>query len=311
MDSHPIEFRKICKSYRQGLRGKLVSAVTDLSFTVPKGAIYGFLGANGAGKTTTIKILMGLQSPTSGETFIFGGRASEHASRLRVGYLPERPYFHENLTAVEFLDFHRGLRPASGNKPKALDNRALLERVGIPGTEKKLLRSFSKGMLQRIGIAQALIGDPELIVLDEPMSGLDPVGRKDVRNLILDFASQGKTVFFSTHILEDAESICNRIAFLEKGVLKYEGSLEKLLADRSQDVEILFTGVPPETLRSIDPLKSAAPHGAAWKISARDQEGCRRTLEAIWVAKGSVISMAPHQKKLEEALFGGLKKGNP
>jgi ABC-2 type transport system ATP-binding protein len=311
MSTNPIEFDGLCKTYRQTLPGKKVSAISNLSFSVPPGVIYGFLGANGAGKTTSIKILLGLQEASSGTAYIFGKPCTDETARARIGYLPERPYFHDNLTAEEFLNFHRQLyspRAGASAKNPPLTNSALLELVGIPGTEKKLLRSFSKGMLQRAGIAQAVINDPELIILDEPMSGLDPVGRKDMRKLILDLSHQGKTIFFSTHILEDVESICDRIAFLEKGVLSYEGSLEKLLSVNSTDYEIIFSGISAEKISAQPALSAAAPHGNAWRIVAKGTEGTQLAIENIWQANGVLVSTNLLHRTLEEALFGLEKR---
>ncbi len=292
-----IEFLALSKTYREGFWGTKAQAVKEISFTVNPGQIFGFLGANGAGKTTCIKILMGLQFATGGKSLLFGRNSEEKSARANVGYLPERPYFHENLTANEFLNFHRKLAKNGGRSGKRT-NEELLKIAGLTVTPNKLLRSFSKGMLQRLGIAQTLLHDPDLIILDEPMSGLDPIGRRDIRNLILDLAHHGKTIFFSTHILGDAESLCNEIAFLEKGVLKYTGKLSPLLAGNAEEIEIVYSGEP------IDNSKKA---GDNWKINVKDEAASKALIQEIWRRGGSLKSCIRAQKNLEEALYGGSR----
>ena len=191
-----IEIREIEKRYREDFWRAPKTALRGISFDVPAGQIFGFLGANGAGKTTTIKIALGLQSATKGEIRIFGTDSRSADARMRIGFLPERPYFHLNLTGNEFLDFHRRLYRGGSRGRTLASNEELLREVGLADVGKRLLRNYSKGMLQRIGLAQALINDPDLVILDEPMSGLDPLGRRDVRNLMLELHKKGKTIFF-------------------------------------------------------------------------------------------------------------------
>lgn len=292
-----IRFENLWKVYREGFWGKKIEVIRDLSFTVPRGLVFGFLGANGAGKTTCIKILMGLQSASRGKAFCLGKACYSEEARQKIGYLPERPYFHDNLSAKEFLNFHRSLR----NAKKSRTNSELLALVGIPGTEKKLLRDFSKGMLQRIGIAQALLGDPELVILDEPMSGLDPLGRRDMRKLIIDLANEGKSIFFSTHILADVESICQEIAFLEKGKLRYQGKLKELLGE-SQEFEIVFSELAPALVKS--QFVAATALGQAWRLNVNGEKKSRELVEQLW-QKGAVINSYGHtHRNLEETLFG-------
>ena len=292
-----IELLALSKTYREGFWGTKAQAVKEISFSVNPGQIFGFLGANGAGKTTCIKILMGLQFATSGKALLFGKNSEEKSSRANVGYLPERPYFHENLTANEFLNFHRELANNGGRLGKRT-NEELLKIAGLTVTPNKLLRGFSKGMLQRLGIAQTLLHDPDLIILDEPMSGLDPIGRRDIRNLILDLAHQGKTIFFSTHILGDAESLCNEIAFLEKGVLKYTGKLSPLLAGNAEEIEIVYAG---------EPIDNAKKAGDNWKATVKDEAASKALIQEIWRRGGSLKSCTRAQKNLEEALYGGSR----
>lgn len=209
-----ISIRNLYKSFTTNL--KTVVVVDDLSFDVQPGEVFGFLGANGAGKTTTIKILMGLVRPTRGELLVFGETSGHATVRKRVSFLPEHPQFPRNLTATEFLKLSRNLSQKAIPLPRIQE---VLDTVGLSDARHKRITTFSKGMQQRLGIAQALLPDPDLLVLDEPMSGLDPLGRQEVAELLLSLKRQKKTIFFSTHILSDAQLLCDRIAFLRKGQL--------------------------------------------------------------------------------------------
>lgn len=300
-----IRFLGLEKEYLEGFwrRPKLV--VKNLSFEVPAGQIFGFLGANGAGKTTSIKVALGLQAATRGAVEIFGESVARSSSRARVGFLPERPYFHLNLNAQEFLDFHRRLYGAAEPGKTRPSNRELLELVGLPDVGKKLLRNFSKGMLQRIGLAQALINDPDLVILDEPMSGLDPVGRREVRNLMVELNRRGKTIFFSSHILADIESICQRIAFLEKGELRYCGGIEELFARDTLEYEIIFRLENAEGMRdSLARLGRLHAHGKELRLSVAGEADARKAAEGLWQLGASISSLGPAHRSLEDILFG-------
>jgi len=217
-------------------------ALDRLTIEVEAGDVFGFLGPNGAGKTTTLKLLMQLVYPTSGRAEMLGRPVGDLSVKRRIGYLPENPYFYDYLTAEELLVYFAGLLGFRGRAGRDRASR-LLDEVGI-GAERTLqLRKFSKGMLQRVGIAQALINDPELVILDEPMSGLDPLGRRDVRALILRLRDRGCTVFFSSHVLSDAEALCNRVAILAKGRLVATGRLADILAFRATGWELVVAGV--------------------------------------------------------------------
>jgi ABC-2 type transport system ATP-binding protein len=210
---------------------------------VEAGEVFGFLGPNGAGKTTTLKLLMQLVYPTSGSATILGRPLGDLAMKRRIGYLPENPYFYDYLTAEELLSYFAGLFGYKGTERRQRVSR-LLDDVGL-GAERRLqLRKFSKGMIQRVGLAQALVNDPELVFLDEPMSGLDPLGRRDVRALILRLRDEGRTVFFSSHILSDAETLCSRIAIVVKGKLTASGTLSDLVASTLKGWEIVVEGLP-------------------------------------------------------------------
>ncbi len=307
LEQNAIRFDGLEKVYREGFWRRGKASLKNVSFDVPAGQIFGFLGANGAGKTTAIKIALGLQSATKGEARIFGQSVHHAESRSRVGYLPERPYFHLNLGAQEFLDFHRRLYGAPPPGKKRPTNQELLSLVGLPDVGGRLLRNFSKGMLQRIGLAQALLNDPDLVILDEPMSGLDPVGRREVRNLLLELNKLGKTIFFSSHILSDIESICQRIAFLEKGELKYCGKIEDLLGRQSAEYEILFRlENPPAELSALGQLRA---HDKLSRLSVVGEKEAKRATEKLWGWGAEVVSFNPVHRSLEDVLFG--EKGGP
>jgi len=216
-----ISLKEIYKTYKKGLRQRIL-AVKNLTFAVEQGEIFGFVGPNGAGKSTTIKILMGLIFADKGEAKLFGIPCTHSEARAKVGFVPEQPVLYDHLNGEEFLYFAGELYglPKKENKKRVWE---LLERVGLKETGKRRLRYYSKGMLQRLVIAQALIADPALIIMDEPFSGLDPIGRMEIMNLIKALKKQGKTVFFSSHILHDVETVCDRVALIIKGELKYLG----------------------------------------------------------------------------------------
>jgi ABC-2 type transport system ATP-binding protein len=297
-----VEFRGLTKIYTYGFWSKKQKALDQLTLSVPENSIYGFLGANGAGKTTGIKVLMGLQFATAGEVRIFGLSPEDPEAKARIGYLPERPYFHESMTAHQFLDFHRALFGGHLKGRKVPGNEELLDLVGLSQVSGKALKDFSKGMLQRAGIAQALVNDPDLVVLDEPMSGLDPVGRREIRDLIVKLGQSGKTIFFSSHILSDIESICHRIAFLEKGVLKFEGALSETKGTASGRKEIVFSG--PPSMADSPALAGAVRTGEGWILKAEDAAAARQAIEELWRKGGTLISLSSGQNTLEDFLVG-------
>src|SRR5437868_9910630 len=245
-----IEIDRLTKEYEAGfLRKRKTRALDTLSLAVERGQIFGFLGANGAGKTTTLKLLMRLIYPTSGTARILGRDISDISMHARIGYLPENPYFYDHLTAREFLSYCGEL---FGQKTgtRASRTEALLTRVNLEKKSWDLqLRKFSKGMLQRVGLAQALINDPEIVFLDEPMSGLDPVGRREVRDLVASLRTEGKTVFMCSHILSDIEVLCDSVAILKEGRLAHSGSLEDLRAREAGQFEIIAVEADAEVLK--------------------------------------------------------------
>src|SRR4051812_12633867 len=237
-----IEILGLEKIYSAGFwRKRSRRALQPLNLVVQEGEIFGFLGPNGAGKTTTLKILMGLVFPTAGTARILGMELDDPAMKTQIGFLPEQPYFYDHLTARELLHYYGQL---SGVDQKQLSRKveAVLEQVKLSNSGNVQLRKFSKGMLQRVGIAQAILHDPKLVFLDEPMSGLDPIGRREVRDLIQALKDEGKTVFFSTHILSDAEALCDRVAVVNGGQIHGVGVVQDLLARFSGKVEIIWDG---------------------------------------------------------------------
>jgi ABC-2 type transport system ATP-binding protein len=245
-----IAIDHLTKDFAVGFwRKRPYRALDALTLDVAPAEVFGFLGPNGAGKTTTLKLLMQLIFPTSGRAFILGRPVGDLEVRRRIGYLPENPYFYDYLTAEELLTYFAALFGINGAERRSRVSR-LLDDVGI-GAERRLqLRKFSKGMVQRVGIAQAILNDPELIFLDEPMSGLDPLGRRDIRELILKLRDQGKTVFFSSHILADAEALCSRVAILAGGRLAASGRLADVLAHEIRGWEVVVSDVTTRQLES-------------------------------------------------------------
>jgi ABC-2 type transport system ATP-binding protein len=243
---------ELTKNYSVGFwRKRPYRALDALSLEVQAGEVFGFLGPNGAGKTTTLKLLMQLVYPTSGRAEIFGRPVGDPAVKRRLGYLPENPYFYDYLTAEELLSYFAGLFGYGPAERRARAAR-LLDEVGIGRERRMQLRKFSKGMLQRVGIAQALINDPELVIFDEPMSGLDPLGRREVRALILQLRDRGCTVFFSSHVLSDAESLCSRVAILAKGRLMKSGRMSDMLDLQAHGWELVVASVNDQLARTLE-----------------------------------------------------------
>ena len=237
-----LAVRGLSKTFKLGLRLKTVEAVRDASFEVERGEVFGFLGPNGAGKTTTIKICMGLIRATSGSVQLFGESVRSLEVRAKIGYLPEHPYFYDYLKPTEILDFYGKLFGLDRKERKRRIDR-LLEQVGLSGARDRTLRKFSKGMLQRVGVAQALINDPEFLVFDEPLSGLDPIGRKEIRDIIVEQRARGKTILMSSHILSDIELICDKVAIINHGRIQAVGALDELLGDEQMVTEITVRAV--------------------------------------------------------------------
>ncbi|NOS79616.1 MAG: ABC transporter ATP-binding protein [Nitrospira sp.] len=298
---HVVQIENIRKVFRVGFWGRRVTAVDQLSLDVRRGEVFGFLGPNGAGKTTTLKMLMGLIYPTSGQAKIFGHLVGDPAAKAKLGFLPESPYFYDYLTSREFLNFYGHLFGLWGVRlNKRVDE--LLELVGMSHAKDLQLRKFSKGMLQRVGIAQALINDPELVVLDEPMSGLDPIGRKEVRDLIFRLKESGKTVMFSSHILHDAELLCDRVAMIMKGRLVACGQVSELIQQgATQEVEMVIDRLSPEGLEHLRVLATKVVlNGERVMVVLSNQRQVDESLEVIRAAHAKLVSLTPHKASLED-----------
>jgi ABC-2 type transport system ATP-binding protein len=269
-----------------------------LSFEVHPGEIFGFIGTNGAGKTTTIKLVLGLLFPDAGRIRLCGDDPSRPEARRRVGFLPENPYFHDYLTGWEFLDFHARLH---GFRQPERRRRVgeLLERVGLKNRADRALRLYSKGMLQRIGLAQALLHDPDVVILDEPMSGLDPIGRRDVRDLILELKRRGRTVFFSTHILSDTETICDRVGMLVRGRLAAIGSVEDLVRGDVGSWEVTLAwpgpGSPP-----VGEVLSRRDDRILLRIGS--QADLHRLVGSLNGGGARLVAVTPARRSLEDLL---------
>ena len=297
-----IRIEDLTKDYAIGFwRRRPYRALDRLTLDIEPGEVFGFLGPNGAGKTTTLKLLMQLIYPTSGRAEILGRPVGDLAARQRIGYLPENPSFYDYLTAEELLNYFGQLFGFD-----AADRRkrvgALLDRVGI-GAERRLqLRKFSKGMIQRVGIAQALLNDPEVIFLDEPMSGLDPLGRRDVRSLILELRDQGRTVFFSSHILADAEALCRRVAVVAGGRLAASGTLSDILAFQVHGWELVMSNVSPEMFARVKPAVRRVTEISPGRYSLElplDQSP-DRMLSELTAAGATLVSLNPMRDTLED-----------
>jgi ABC-2 type transport system ATP-binding protein len=273
--------------------------VADLSFRVERGEVFGYLGPNGSGKTTTLKILVGLLRPDSGRIAILGHSHEEAAWRYRTGFLPEHPYFYDYLTPLEYLDFVGRLLGMSGTARRER-SAELLDRLGLVRARHVALRRFSKGMVQRLGLAQALLNDPELVFLDEPMSGLDPLGRHLVRDLILSLKRAGKTVFFSTHILSDAESLCDRVALLRAGRLVNVGRLDQILSMDIAHFEVLATGIDePASHKLVGDTRRI--ERLAERVRIEVEEGdLSAVLRDVEAAGGRILSVQPVRQSLED-----------
>ena len=293
-----LEVTDLRKVYWGHLRLRRTRVLNGLSLSVRRGEIYGLLGQNGAGKTTAIKIILGLIFPDSGSVRILGRKNTVAAVRQRIGFLPENPWFYEYLTGREFLDYCGRLFGFSAEERRQRID-GILERVGMAERADMQLRKFSKGMVQRIGLAQALINDPDVVILDEPMSGLDPIGRREFRDIILSLRERGKTVFFSSHILSDAEALCDRVAIVRDGVIGAEGRLEDLLRPTVRWWEVTFSGPGHGGLGGAagEVLAVRGPESLVRVHSEADLAGL---LEAVRQAGGRLISVVPRRDTLED-----------
>jgi len=307
-----ITIEGLTKSYRSGFWGKRKRALEELNLDVEKGETFGYLGPNGAGKTTTLKILLGLIQPDSGHATILNQSITSVKVRSRVGFLPEQPYFYDYLTGRELLEFYGNFfgLSRSERRRRIAD---LLAMVSLTGSENLALRKYSKGMLQRIGIAQALINDPEIIFLDEPLSGLDPIGRKEVKDIVLTLKGKGKTIFFCSHILPDVEMICDRIGILDKGRLIAVGNLDDLLHVEAKGIDIEFTGVSDQGMERIRRMaEKSLEQNHRVQVTLDGDDKVMDVVRTVDESGGRVLSVIPHRMSLEEIFVNklGLRKEN-
>jgi ABC-2 type transport system ATP-binding protein len=297
MATAAIEIENLTKDYPFGfLHLKRKTSLEGLSMSVEDGEVFGFLGPNGAGKTTTIKLLVGLIFPTAGTARILGKPISDISMHADIGYLPEQPYFYDYLTAAELLDYFARIHdlPAQARKARV---DGMLKKVGLETARKIQLRKYSKGMLQRIGVAQAILHDPRVVILDEPMSGLDPVGRREVRDIILELKQAGKTVLFSTHILSDAEMLCDRVGVIVGGKLRGVGAPDEIVGMKAQAMEILFEHAGAAGLQPL--LSKATQTGSRYRMQLPEAE-LYATLQQLGSAGAKILSVTQVKSTLEE-----------
>jgi ABC-2 type transport system ATP-binding protein len=301
-----LETSGLTKSYSIGLlRRRRITALRGVSLSVPQGEIFGYLGPNGSGKTTTLKILMGLIFPDEGSIRVLGHGLSDPAWRYRAGYAPEHPYFYDYLTPLEYLSYAGRLL---GMPAKQIGSRGreLLALVGLRRSADLPMRRFSKGMVQRLGIAQAMLNDPDILFLDEPMSGLDPIGRRLVRDVILSLRERGRTVFFSTHILSDAEALCDRIAVLRSGELLSVGRLDEILDVRVSHLEVLVGGLSSEEAAGL-PVAVDRRRALGERLRLEiDEPELGSLVAAVEAKRGRILSVQPVRQSLEDYFFREL-----
>lgn len=295
-----LEVADLYKTYRLGFMRKRVDAVRGISFSVRRGEIFGFIGPNGAGKTTTIKVILQLIYPTRGTVRLFGIEGYVPQARLRLGYLPENPYIYQYLKPLEFLDLC-GRLVGMDKTRRRQRAAALTEELGIAHALDRPVGRFSKGMMQRLGLAQALLHDPELLILDEPLSGLDPIGRKDVRDVLLEHRRRGKTLLFTSHTLSDVEMLCDRVAIIKAGKLAACGSLNTLLEPAVRRIEIELAGVSAPLRERLGEIATAV-QGKDGEVTAvvQGDELLPRILDTAMKHGARVISIRPHRDSLED-----------
>jgi ABC-2 type transport system ATP-binding protein len=298
MTDAAIQIENLTKDYPHGLLHlKTKRSLEGLTMRVEDGEVFGFLGPNGAGKSTTIKLLVGLIFPTAGTATILGKPISDIAMHQDIGYLPEQPYFYDYLTATELLDYFARI-----HNLKAADRRdrvaRMLKKVGLETARKIQLRKYSKGMLQRVGLAQAILHDPRVVILDEPMSGLDPLGRREVRDIILELKREGRTVLFSTHILSDAEMLCDRVGVIAGGTLRGVGAPDEIVGIKAHGMEILFE-FAGENTSAAALLSKATRTGNRYRLQI-DEGELYATLEQLRSAGARILSVAQIKASLEE-----------
>jgi len=299
-----VEIQHISKNFRTHW-GRKATALRDVSLEVKEGEIFGLLGPNGAGKTTTFGILLGFQKPTTGSGRVLGEPLGSAEARRHIGFLSENPYFYDHLSAVELLSTFAKLYGLSGARSDIND---LLERVGLHPADKKRLGKYSKGMRQRVGLAQAMMHRPKLLILDEPMSGLDPTGRREFRDIIVGLKQEGTTVVLASHVLSDVEALCDRVGFLIDGEIRKVGHVDELVHPASGAFEILATGLPPQLLMQLGEDHEVRHSGNCVIITVSSNDVARHTMQHIFAEGGVVLALRPRGGSLENVFVGELNR---
>ncbi len=299
-----LRIENLHKSFKTGFIPKKKKILKGLSLEIQGGEIFGYLGPNGAGKTTTIKCVLGLIFPDDGKIEIFGHSNLSLKAKEKIGFLPENPYFYDYLTATEFLRFYSDITLVK-KEDKQGQIKGLLDMVGLKQTANLQLRKFSRGMLQRIGLAQSLINNPSLVLLDEPLGGLDPLGRKEMRDVIVKLKEEGKTVFLSSHILQDIEMICDRVAILVEGQIINQGRLQDLISEKVFFTEVTLSGVAMKDLGGLGELYSVLGERILLKVF--DEEKIEEVFLRVKEKKGKVHSLIPRTETLEDLFVGAVK----
>jgi ABC-2 type transport system ATP-binding protein len=305
-----VRVEGVVKDFRPGFGLRRKRVLHGISFGVQEGEIFGFVGPNGAGKTTTLKVLMGLIHATEGRASILGCDVAEASFRRHIGFLPENPYFYDYLSGREILYFYAKLSGLPRGQ-RADRVEMLLDWVGLSDAADARLRTYSKGMLQRVGIAQALVHDPKVVFLDEPMSGLDPIGRKEIRDLILRLRGQGKTVFMNTHILPDVEMLCDRVAIIVQGRIQHEGAIDRFLEEGEREADVVLAGLPATLPERLERELGARLRGLGDRIEIRvPEKNVQRVLQAALEADAEVVSVTPHRVSLESIFLHAVEEGS-
>lgn len=309
MSESILNITNLVKDYKTGFTGKKTRVLRDVSFDVQKGEVFGFVGPNGAGKTTTFKLILGFVSPTEGKIELLGKEHSNSGAKSRIGYLPENPYFYDYLTGEELLRYMGELH---GLGRKVLNERTdeLLRKVSMEHAKKLQMRKYSKGMLQRIGVAQALVNDPEFLILDEPMSGLDPIGRREIKDLILEEKRKGKTILLSSHMLSDVEALCDRVGIIMGGTVIKIGNIGDLLKEIHTDYEMHIEGSGEDVKQCVKGLRVEMDQRAGYIVLKFEEDMKRKVLEAVTRTPAEIVSIHPLRKSLEGLFVEEARKGN-
>ncbi|NIO48068.1 MAG: ATP-binding cassette domain-containing protein [Candidatus Aminicenantes bacterium] len=300
-----LKIENLHKSFKLGFLLKKKEILRGISLSVEQGEVFGYLGPNGAGKTTTIKCILGLIFPEKGKIEIFSHPHLSPKAKEKIGFLPENPYFYDHLTASEFLDYYSQLfLLKKGEKEEKIKN--LIRLVNLEDSADLQLRKFSRGMLQRIGMAQALLNDPSLAFLDEPLGGLDPLGRKEMRDIIVRLKDEGKTVFLSSHILQDIEMICDRVAIIVNGKIINQGALHDLISEKILFTEVILSGVEEKELEGLGEYFSG--HGDRTLLKVFKEENVEKVLQHVQSKNGKVHSLIPRTETLEDLFVEIVKQ---